>query len=234
MKRVMLWFVIIIMFVFSLTVAASPTIPEGLLTLPWDAEVLDLRENPANGGLEIGFVSDLGLEELHDMYIEELKAAKDLDVIELPGGYMISATLDGVDYTFMLSKDAMDVSPVYAGKTSVYVVLTGLEGRSPREPEESQDQGLAWPASDLPGLPELKGHITRAFKADGSVFLELTVENSAVVLAYIEDLKEAGFSFDSDPVLSSGHIEFFAFRGDSILCFGYGEDDNFVAMEYMP
>ena len=54
-----------------------------------------------------------------------------------------------------------------------------------------------------------------------------------MVKAYIEDVREAGFSFDSEPTFIDGHVEFFAFRGENILGFGYGEDDNFVAMEYV-
>ncbi len=233
MKRVLPWIVMTIVLVFSFYAAADPTIPDGLLPLPKDAEILDVRENPANGGLEFAFVSDLGLEKLRELYVEALKGADSVDTTAIPGNYMISATLDGVDYTLMLSEDAMDVNPAYVGKTSVYVVVTGLEGRTVPQPEEPKEQGLPWPASDLPGLPEIKGHIEKVFKADGSIYLELTVKNSAVVLSYIEDLREAGFSFDSEPGLRDGYVEFFAFRGDNILGFGYGEDDNFIAMEYV-
>ncbi|MCK9524753.1 MAG: hypothetical protein M0R49_02345 [Limnochordia bacterium] len=232
MKGFFPWIVVTVVFVFSICAAASPAIPEDFFTLPEDAELLDVRDNPANGGLEIAFVSDLDLEKLHELYAEALKEADDLSITAIPGGYMISATLAGVDYTLMLSEDAMDAT-IHAGKTSVYVVLNGLEGRTVPKPEESAEQGLPWPASDLPGLPELKGHIEKILRADGSVFLELTVESSEVVMSYIEDLREAGFSFDSEPGLRDGYVEFFAFHGNSVLGFGYGEDDNFIAMEYM-
>lgn len=234
MRRVLPWIIITTLFMISFNVSASPTLPEGLLTLPKDAEILDVRENPASGGLEIALVSDLKLDELHALYLEALQEAEELDSTAIPGGYMISATLDGIHHTIMLSEDAMDANLVYRGKTSVYAILTGLQGRTAQEPIEQGVQGLPWPTQDLPGLPELKGQIHKAFKEGGSVYLEITVKSSDVIQSYIEDLKQAGFSFDSEPQLIDGHLEFFGFLGDSMLGFGYGDDDHFVALEFTP
>lgn len=233
MKRVLPWIVILIVFMFSICISASPILPDGLLKLPEDAEVIDVRENPSNRGLEISIVTDFALDKLHDLYVEELKEAEELSITPLPGGYMISATLDGVHHTLMLSETAMDANPVYAGKTSVYAVLTGLDISMDQENEEAKEEGLPWPHGELPGLPELKGTIHKVLKEGGSVYLEITVANSDIIRAYIEDVREAGFYFDTEPEFIDGHVEFFAFRGDNILGFGYGEDDHFVAMEFV-
>ena len=46
MRRVLPWIIITTLFMISFNVSASPTLPEGLLTLPKDAEILDVRETP--------------------------------------------------------------------------------------------------------------------------------------------------------------------------------------------
>jgi len=232
MRRVLPWIIVTVVLILSWPTFACPSIPEGLLSLPDDAEVLDVRENPANKGLEVSVVSNYGVEALRDLYVEALQGAQESRVLTVPGGYMITATVSGVDYNIMLSSTAMDPNPKYAGKSSIYAVLTGIES-SLDTPDEPPAGGLAWPAHELPGVPRLRGQIHKILVEGGSVYLEITVENSDVVKAYIEDVREAGFSFDSEPTFIDGHVEFFAFRGENILGFGYGEDDNFVAMEYV-
>ena len=112
------------------TTSGSKTLPSSypkeILPLAADAKILDVRENPANNGLEVSYVSDT----LRDFYEGALKEAKDLNTDETPDGYWITAKMNNVDYTVMLSKDAMKSIPKYAGKISVYIVLTGLEGVS--------------------------------------------------------------------------------------------------------
>ncbi len=101
--------------------------PKEILPLAADAEILDVRENPANKGLEVSYVSDNDIGTLCDYYEGALKDAQDLSTNETSDGYIISANMDGVGYTIMLSKDAMKANPQYAGKVSVYIVLTGLK-----------------------------------------------------------------------------------------------------------
>lgn len=118
----------------SKTVASSkalpPSYPKEILPLAADAEILDVRENPKNKGLEVSYVSANDIDTLCDFYEGALKDAKDLNTQKTADGYWISATMDGVGYTIMLDKSAMNPIPKYAGKISVYIVLTGLKGIS--------------------------------------------------------------------------------------------------------
>jgi len=109
----------------STTLPAS--YPKDTLPLAADAEIIDVRENPASKGLEVMYVSDNDIGTLRDFYEGALKDAPDLDTMETADGYMISANMDGVGYNIMLSEDAMNPNPQYAGKKSVYLILSGLE-----------------------------------------------------------------------------------------------------------
>lgn len=101
--------------------------PKDVLPLAVDAEIIDVRENPASKGLEVMYVSDNDVGTLCDFYEGALKDAPDLNTLETANGYMISANMDGVGYNIMLSEDAMNPNPQYAGKKSVYIMLSGLE-----------------------------------------------------------------------------------------------------------
>ncbi|NLK09205.1 MAG: hypothetical protein GX316_11005 [Firmicutes bacterium] len=206
--------------------------PKEVLPLAADAEILDVRENPANKGLEVAYVSDNDIDTLCDLYEDALKDAKDLSTIETSGGYMISAKMDVVGYNMMLSKDAMNPNPRYAGKKSVYIILTGLEGVSGGGPQMPEGEGQAWPSADLPGVPQFKGHIGQILREDGNIYLEITVENANVVKSYIDELTAAGFSFDAEPDAESDHVQFLAFKGNSILNFAYEAEENYVSIEY--
>ncbi len=206
--------------------------PKEVLPLAADAEILDVRENPANKGLEVAYVSDNNIDTLCDFYEGALKDAIDLSTTETSGGYMISAKMDGVGYTIMLSKDAMNPNPRYAGKKSVYIILTGLEGVSGGGPQMPKGEGEAWPSADLPGVPQFKGHIGQILREDGNIYLEITVENADVVKSYIDELTAAGFSFDGQPDAESDHVQFFAFKDNSILNFAYKAEENRVSIEY--
>jgi predicted small lipoprotein YifL len=209
----------------------SDSYPKEILPLAADAEILDVRENPANKGLQVSYVSDNDIETLCDFYEGALKNAIDLSTEETSDGYMISAKLDGVGYTIMLSKDAMNSNPRYAGKKSVYIILTGLEGVSGGH-KMSEDEGEEWPSADLPGVPQLKGHIDKILREDGVIWLEITVENAEKVKSYVRELTAAGFSFDAEPDTKSDNVQLVAFKGNSILNFDYDAGENYVNIEY--
>lgn len=206
--------------------------PKETLPLAVDAEILDVRENPANKGLEVSYVSANDIDTLCDFYEGAFKDAKDLKTDETPDGYWISAMMDGVSYTIMLDKNAMNPNPQYAGKTSVYIILTGLEGVSGSASQMPAGEGEAWPAADLPGVPELKGHIDQILREDGIIRLEITVEDSEKVKGYIDDLTSAGFSFDTQPDIESDHMEFLAFKDSSMISFSYKGEENLVSIDY--
>ena len=206
--------------------------PKEFLPLAADAEILDVRENPRNKGLEVAYVSDNNIDTLCDFYEGVLKNAKDLSTTETQGDYMISAKMDGVDYTVMLSKDAINPNPKYAGKTSVYIILTGLDGISEAEPQIPEGEGEAWPSTDLPGVPQLRGHITNILRADSNIYIDIMVDDANVIKSYIDELAAAGFSFDAEPDAESDHVQFFAFKANSILNFAYDAEENSVAIEY--
>lgn len=181
--------------------------------------------------MEVSYVSDNDIDTLCDYYEGALKDAKDLSTAETQDGYMITANMDGVGYTIMLSKDAMKSIPEYAGKISVYLILSGLEGvASPTE--KPKGESLAWPFDEMPGVPELKGHISKILREDDIMHFEMTVESAETIKSYVGELTAAGFTFDSAPDLESDHIEFLAFKDGSMINFGYGSDDNFVAFDY--
>ncbi len=218
------------------TVSGSKTLPASypkeILPLAVDAEILDVRENPSNNGLEVSYVSDNDIDTLRDYYEGALKDGKDLSTAETQDGYMITAKMDGVGYTIMLSKDAMKSNPQYAGKISVYIILTGLKGVSGGTSQMPEGEGQAWPSADLPGVPELKGHIGQILRQEGTIRLEITVESAEKVKSYIGELTEAGFSFDTEPVLESNHMEFLAFKDSSMMSFAYKGGENLVSIEY--
>lgn len=216
--------------------ASSKTLPasypKDILPLAADAEILDIRENPANNGLEVSYVSSNDIDTLCDFFEGALKEAGDLSTDETADGYWISAMLDGVDYTIMLSKDAMKSNPQYAGKISVYIVLSGLEGISGGKSQMPEGEGEAWPSADLAGVPELKGYIDQILRYDGIIRLEITVESAQNVKSYIDELTAAGFSFDTEPDVESNHMEFLAFKDSSMMSFAYKGEENAVSIEY--
>lgn len=206
--------------------------PTDVLPLAADAIILDVREHPENNGLEVSYVSDNDIGTLCDYYEGKLKDAQDLDTLETEGGYMITAKIDDVYYTIILDKKAMDPIPQYAGKTSVHIMLTGLEGISGNQSKASEDDGKAWPFAELPGVPELKGHISKILLEDDGVFIEMTVENAAVMESYVDEIKKVGFELETNPVLDNDHMEFLAFKDGSLINIGYAGKDNFVSFEY--
>lgn len=205
--------------------------PKDILPLAADAEIIDVRENPASKGLEVMYVSGNNVDTLRDFYEAALRNAKDLRTDETEDGYWITASMDGVDYTVMLSEDAMNPNPQYAGKVSVYLVLGGLEGVSAGS-QMPAGQGKAWPTADLPGVPQLAGHISQILKEDGLVRVELTVESAAKVKSYIKELEATGFRFDTAPDLESDHMEFLAFKDNRMMSFAYKGSENAVSIEY--
>lgn len=205
--------------------------PKEILPLAADAEIFDVRENPASKGLEVMYVSDNDIDTLCDYYEGKLKDAKDLSTAQTQDGYMITAKMDGVGYTIMLSKDAMKPNPQYAGKKLVYIILSGLEGIASGS-QMPEGEGEAWPPADLPGVPKFKGHIYKILREDGIIWLEIIVESADEVKSYIGELRGAGFSFDSEPDVKMDHIQFFAFKGNSILNFAYDAEENSVSIEY--
>lgn len=207
------------------------TYPKETLPLAADAEIIDVRENPASKGLEVMYVSDNDIGTLRDFYEGVLKDAKDLSTDETADGYMILANMDGVGYTIMLSKDAMNPNPKYAGKKSVYIILSGVEGISSGD-QMPQGKGEAWPSVELPGLPQLEGHISKILREDGIIRLEITVESAEKVKEYIGELRAAGFSFDTEPNTESQHTEFLAFKGNSMMNFAFKGSENLVFIEY--
>ena len=206
--------------------------PKEILPLARDAVILDVRENPANKGLEVSYVSDNDIGTLCDFYEGLLKDASNLNTVETQDGYMITAKMDGVGYSIMLSKDAMKSNPQYAGKISVYIILTGLKGMSGSESQTLEGKGEAWPFAELLGVPELKGHISKILREDGIIRLEITVENAEKVKSYIGELTTSGFSFDTQPDTQSDHMEFLAFKDSSMMSFAFKGEENSVSIEY--
>lgn len=206
--------------------------PIEILPLAADAEILDVRENPANKGLEVMYVSDNNIDTLCEYYEGALKESKNLITTEMPDGYMITAKLNGLDYSIMISKDAMKPNPKYSEKISVYIILTGLESISAGVPQMPEGDGEVWPSADLPGIPQLKGHIDQILREDGIIRLEMTVENAEIVKNYIDELTAAGFSFDTHPDKESDHMEFLAFKGSGMMSFAYKGEENLVSIEY--
>lgn len=215
--------------------SGSKTLPAGYpketLPLAADAEIIDVRENPVSKGLEVMYVSDNDIDTLCDYYEGVLKDAKDLSTTETQDGYMITAKIDSVGYTIMLSKDAMKSNPQYAGKISIYLILCGLQGIA-GSTEKPKGESLAWPFDEMPGVPELKGHISKILREDSIMHFEMTVESAETIKSYVGELTAAGFTFDSAPDLESDHIEFLAFKDGSMINLGYGNDGNFVAFDY--
>lgn len=218
------------------TTSGSKTLPASYpkknLPLAADAEIIDVRENPANNGLEVIYVSDNDIDTLCDYYAGALKDAKDLSTTKTQDGYMITAKMEGVGYTIMLSKGAMKSIPQYAGKISVYIILTGLKGVSGGTSRMPEGEGKAWPSADLPGVPPLKGYISQILREDGMIRLEITVESAEKVKSYIGELTAAGFSFDTKPDMESKHMEFLAFKDNSMMSFAYKGAENLVSIEY--
>jgi len=205
--------------------------PKEILPLAADAEILDVKENPANKGLEVMYVSDNNIDTLCDFYEGALKDANDLNTDETPDGYRITAKTDGVGFTVMLDKNAMNSNPKHVGKVSVYLILSGLEGISSNT-QMPEAEGETWPSADLPGVPQLEGHISQILREDGIIRLEIIVESVDRVKSYIGELSAADFGFDAEPDVDSNHMEFLAFKDSSMISFAYKGAENLVSIEY--
>ncbi len=214
---------------YSHTLPAS--FPRELQPLLAGAEIY-VMENPASNGLEVVYVSDDDHDTLYDSYENALKDASNFDLEETENAYFISAMMDGVAYSIMLSEDAMDLNPHYEGKTVVYIILTGLEDIG-REQEMPVGEGKAWPFEDLHGVPELKGHIDKILQEDGVIWLEMIVVDTSVVYSYIDELVDAGFYLDGDPSVGSDYLQFLAFRDGSMLNFAYDPEEGSVYLEFL-
>lgn len=206
--------------------------PKEKLPLAADAEILDVREHSANNSLEVDYVSDNNLDTLVDYYEGILREAKDLETSEVQSGYMITASMDGVGYTIMLSEGIMDSNPRYAGKVAVSIILSGLEGILNAESEALDGGGEVWPAEELPGVPQLGGYISQIQREDDIVRIEITVESDDAVKSYVGELAAAGFRFDTEPDIESDHMEFLAFKDSSMMNFAYKGEERLVFIEY--
>lgn len=205
--------------------------PKEMLPLAADAEILGIRENPANNGLEVDYVSGNNLDTLVDYYEGALKDAKDLSSFQTQSGHMVTASMDGTYYTIMLSEGILDHIPNYAGKVAVSIVLSGLQDISSSR-LKLPDEGQPWPSAKLPGVPRVKGYIVQVQEEDDIVRLEITVENADVVRSYIGALMAAGFSFDTEPNAENDHMEFLAFKDSGIMNFAYKGEEQLVFIEY--
>lgn len=205
--------------------------PSDVLPLVADAKILDVRVNPANNGVEVSYVTELDIEVLKKHYESALSGGTGRITTPTSDGYMLMSKVGDVHYTVMLSKDALKTNPAYAGKNSVYIVITGLPGAN-AAPERPKEQGETWPAKELPGVPELSGVIDYLLVEAGGVYLEIIVENASVVKQYLDELQDAGFSFDEAPDLDSEHIQLLAFGETGILNFAYKAVENRVFIEF--
>lgn len=181
------------------TASGSKTLPSSypkeVLPLAADAEILDVRENPANNGLEVSYVSDNNIGTLCDFYEGALKDAKDFNTDETPDGYWITAKMDGIGYTIMLSKDAMKSNPQYAGKISVYIVLTKLEEKVTIRGDNGEKVTFGdskWPTSELArNIPEFKhGTVNGVLESADSIVITLESVKEEDVSLYWETIKK--------------------------------------------
>lgn len=205
--------------------------PKEVLPLVDDAKILDVRENPTNKGLEVSYVSENDIDVLCNYFEVALQDAKNLSTTEMPDGYMITAKLESVSYFIMLSTDALKFNHEYFGRTSVYIMMTGLEDVAVGS-KLLEDEGEAWPLADLPGVPQFKGHINKILREDGVIWLEIKVEGVEKVISYVRELTESSFSFDAEPDTKSDHVQFVAFKDNSVLNFDYDAKESYVTIEY--
>jgi hypothetical protein len=206
--------------------------PKEMLPLAADAEILDVRENPANNGLEVDYVSGNNIDTLVDFYEGLLLTAEDLQTSEVESGRMITAKVDGVYYTIMLSEGIMDKNPKYAGKVAVSIILLVIDNAGNDKPSPPAGEGETWPGEELPGVPQLMGYISQIQYEDDTVRLEIIVDNDDVVKSYFGELTAAGFRFDAEPDTESEHIQFLAFKGNSTMNFAYKAEEQLVFIEY--
>ncbi|HOJ12819.1 MAG TPA: hypothetical protein PK733_19820 [Clostridiales bacterium] len=209
--------------------------PKEILPLAGDAKIINVVQNTQNNGLGIIYISDDDLDSLLELNESALSDAKDLKVLETDDGYMLMASLEGVHYTIMIGEGLFDQNSEYKGKQSVYIELTRAEGLSDNGEgaEIPADGGKPWPASDMAEVPELPGYIGNVHIGDDAIRLEITVEGLDVVKGYIGELKNAGFSFDSEPDTSNEKIEFIAFKDSTMLNFAYKAAEKLVFIEYI-
>lgn len=203
-----------------------------LIPLAADAEILDVRQNPSNTVLEVYYISRSHIDTVADFYGHALQELENLTIQRIQSGYMITANLGKLHYMIMLSENAMDPNPKYAGAIAVSVILTGLDAKA-AEPETLEENGEKWPAAELFGVPELRGQIQQILREDGLVQVHMIVKGTEVVKKYLEELQIAGFRFDSEPVFHDDHLEFVAFRDGSMLNFTYKGTEKAVFFEYL-
>lgn len=209
--------------------------PKEILPIAGDANIIYVGQHPENNGLGISYVSEDDLDSLLELNKSALSDATNLMVMETDVGYMLMASLEGISYTIMIGEGIFDHNPEYKGKQGVHIELTGVKGLSDGgiEAEVPGDGGKPWPASDMIDVPELEGYISNAYTEDNVIRLEITVNDLDAIKNYIDQLENAGFTFDSQPDTSNDNIEFFAFRDSTILNFAYKAAENLVFIEYM-
>jgi hypothetical protein len=208
--------------------------PKEILPLSEDANIINVRQYPQNNGLGIIYVSGDDLNSLLELNKSALSAAKDLVVMETDDGYMLMASLEDVNYTIVIGEGLFDHLPEYKGKQSVMIEITGMKGLLDSETASGipTDSGKPWPPSGMAEVPELPGYIGNVYTEDNVVRLEITVDGLDVIKHYIDELKNAGFSFDLEPDTSTKNIEFLAFKNSAMLNFAYKDTEKLVFIEY--
>jgi len=209
--------------------------PKEILPLAGDANIINVVQYTQRNGLGIIYISDDDLDSLLELNESALSDAKDLKVLETDDGYLLMASLEGVYYTIMIGEGLFEQNPEYKGKQSVYIELTGVKelSDSGTRVEVPMNGGKPWPASDMAEVPELPGYISNVHTEDDVIRLEIIIDGLDVIKGYIDKLKNAGFSFDSEPDTRNEKIEFIAFKDSTTLNFTYKAAEKLVFIEYI-
>lgn len=207
-------------------------LPKDFRLFPDGAVIVDGREHPPAKAYEITYLSDSSLETLRDFYKAALKDGKNFSSTEFGDGYNVSAKINDIDYIATILKLTMGPD---TGRSSVRLSVRGLKEISDGS-DKPKGEGKAWPSADLPGVPELKGHIksVEIDEDDHVVRVDVIVDSADAVRNYVGELENAGFrNLPSPENLEDEHMEFDGSSDASYINIGYKGSEKSVCIQYM-
>lgn len=208
--------------------------PKEAVPLAVDAKIFDIKENIAAKSLEIMYATNNDINTVCDFYESAFKNFEKLETTRNEmSDITISAQNDGETYIIMLyGENLMKHLPEFANKKTVVMNLRNLKNFPGTQKAIKQaKKSLAWPTSELPGVPELVGHITNIIREDNAIYFNVEVADNSVQ-NYPAELTKAGFTIEDNPDITPERMQFMASKGNSMLNFAYKDKEKSASFEY--
>ena len=179
-------------------------------------KIVGVFEDTANKSMSVTF-DTMSYEDGKDYY-EKLKAlgyTKGMEAFSTDNLTFSGYKEDKTEILFMYSKESSAGTLVYLVDSSSAINAFAVEETiepivEPAEPEEiDMTDDVPWPDGFIEGLSELEGKIT-GISSNGNNYKNIDFEyvEKEVVIAYIEELKELGFTVDASEDMSADYISY--------------------------